>query len=74
MVKRLLESQHDDPQQSQRENIFHTRCKVCENTYSMIVDSGSFYNYCSSRLVDKLALIVAPHLKPYKFQWIKKDE
>ena len=37
----------------------------------MIVDSGSC---CSSRLVDKLALTIVPHPKPYKLQWIKDDE
>jgi len=39
----------------------------------MIVDNGSCCNCCSSRLVDKLALTIVPHLKPYKLQWIKED-
>nr|KYP35564.1 hypothetical protein KK1_043387 [Cajanus cajan] len=32
MVRRLLGSQSSDLDQSQRENLFHTRCKVLENT------------------------------------------
>lgn len=41
MVIRLLENKHVELEQSQRENLFHTRCKVLEKTGSMIVDSGS---------------------------------
>jgi len=37
------------------------------------MDSDSCYNYCSSRLVDKLTLTIIPHSKPYKLQWIKDD-
>nr|KYP37662.1 Transposon Ty3-I Gag-Pol polyprotein [Cajanus cajan] len=32
MVRRLLGNQSNDLDQSQRENLFHTRCKVLENT------------------------------------------
>ncbi|XP_052725959.1 uncharacterized protein LOC128194409, partial [Vigna angularis] len=59
---------------SQRENLFHTRCKVLEKTCSMIVDSGSCCNCCSSRMVEKLGLTTTPHPKPYKLQWIKEDD
>jgi len=38
------------------------------------MDSGSCCNCCSSILVDKLALTIVPHPKPYKLQWIKDDE
>ena len=41
MVKRLLGGQSCDLSQSQRENIFHTRCKILDKTCSLIVDSGS---------------------------------
>jgi len=39
----------------------------------LVVNSGSYCNYCSFRLVDKLALTTIPHPKPYKLQWIKDD-
>ena len=74
MVRRLLGSQPVEIEQSQQENLFHTRCKVFENICSVIVDSGSCCNCCCLRLVDKLALTIVPHPKPYKLQWIKDDE
>ncbi|WVZ02252.1 hypothetical protein V8G54_023058 [Vigna mungo] len=74
LVRRLLGSQQKELEQSQRENLFRTRCKAFENTYSLIVDSGSSCNCCSSRMVEKLALTIIPHPKPYKIQWIKEDE
>nr|KYP30929.1 hypothetical protein KK1_049582 [Cajanus cajan] len=73
MVRRLLGNQSSDLDQSQRENLFHTRCKVLDNTCSLIVDSGSSCNYCSTRLVNKLALTTLPHPKPYKLQWINEE-
>nr|KYP48585.1 hypothetical protein KK1_029737 [Cajanus cajan] len=38
MIRRLLNNQ---PSGTQREKIFHTRCKVLNNACSLIVDSGS---------------------------------
>uniref|UniRef100_A0A151UIQ7 CCHC-type domain-containing protein n=1 Tax=Cajanus cajan TaxID=3821 RepID=A0A151UIQ7_CAJCA len=73
MVRRLLGNQSSNLDQSQRENLFHTRCKVLENTCSLIVDSGSSCNCCSTRLVNKLALTTLPHPKPYKLQWINEE-
>jgi len=62
-VSSLLTSQLMDLEQSQQESVFHTRCNVFENICSVIVDSGSC---CSSRLVDRLALTIVQHPKPYK--------
>nr|KYP32610.1 hypothetical protein KK1_046671 [Cajanus cajan] len=56
MVKRLLGTQPCPTTLSQRENIFHTRCLVSKRSCSLIVDSGSCSNYCSTMLVNKLAL------------------
>jgi len=66
MIRRLLSNQPIPKEPTQRENIFHTRCKILENTCSLIVDSGSCSNYYSTRLVDKLAMTIIPHPKPYK--------
>jgi len=73
MVRRILNNQPSPQALTQRENIFHTRCKILENTCSLIVDSGSCCNCCSTRLVDKLSLIVLPHPKPYKLHWLNED-
>jgi len=37
------------------------------------VDSGSYCNCYSSRLVDKLSLTIKPRPKHYKLQWINND-
>jgi len=50
VVKRQPQTQPNEVDQSQHENLFHTLCKVLENTYSLIVDSCSCCNYCSCRL------------------------
>nr|KYP31276.1 Transposon Ty3-I Gag-Pol polyprotein [Cajanus cajan] len=72
MIRRLLGNQSSDLDQSQRENLFHTRCKVLENTCSLIVDSGSSCNCCSTRLVDKLALTTLESL-PQEVQKLLKE-
>jgi len=53
MLKRLLGGQSCDLSQSQRENIFYTRCKILDKTCSLIVDSGPCCNCCSTILVSK---------------------
>nr|KYP60414.1 hypothetical protein KK1_022819 [Cajanus cajan] len=73
LVRRILSNESSEIDQSQKENVFHTRCKVLENTCSLIVDNGSSSNCCSTRLVDKLALTTKPHPKPYKMQWTNEE-
>ena len=73
MIKRTLNNQPSMNHETQGENIFHTRCKVLENTCSLIVDSGSCCNCCSTMMVEKLDLQVMPHTKPYKLQWLNED-
>ncbi|KAL2347676.1 hypothetical protein Fmac_001676 [Flemingia macrophylla] len=73
MVRKLLRNKPSDKDYSQREDLFHTRCKFLEKTCSLIVDSGSCTNCCSTRLVDKLSLPKLPHPKPYKLQWVNSD-
>ena len=68
MIRKALNNQPSMNHETQRENIFHTRCKVLENTCSLIMDSGFCCNCCSTRLVEKLDLQVIPHPKPYKLQ------
>jgi len=55
MIKRLLGTIPKPLDDTQRENIFHTRClitKLC----SLIIDEGSCTNVASTRVVEKLAL------------------
>jgi len=66
MIRRTLNNQPNMDQETQRENIFHTRCKVFENVCYLIVDNGSCCNCYSIRMVDKLNIQLIPHPKPYK--------
>ena len=72
MIQRSLNNHSSVNQETQRENIFHTRCKVFENVCSLIVDSDSCNNCCSTRMAEKLNLQLIPHPKPYKLQWINR--
>ena len=73
MVRRLLGGQSCDLFQSQREKMFHTRCKILDKTCSLIVYSGSCCNCCSTRLFSKLNLTIIPHPKPYKLQCLNEQ-
>jgi len=73
MICRTLNNQSSPQPESYRENIFHTRCKILENTCSLIIDNELCCNCCSTRLVEKLNLIVVSHPKPYKFHWLNED-
>jgi len=66
MIKGTLNNHPSVNHETQRENIFHTRCKVSENICSLNVDSGSCCNCCSTMMVEKLNLQLIHHPKPYK--------
>ena len=68
VVRRLLGQVSQPFDESQRENIFHTRCLIQNNICSLIVDGGSCTNVASTRVVKKLALPTISHTKPYKLQ------
>jgi len=59
--------------ESQRENIFHTRRLISDKLCSLIVDEGSFANVASTRVVDKIGLPTFSHAKPYKLQWLSEE-
>ena len=73
MVKRFFRSQMQPLKQTQRENIFHTRCPINGKLCSLIIDGGSCTNVASSRLLSKLNLETKPHPRPYKLQWLSED-
>jgi len=54
--------------ESQRENIFHTRCLINDKLCSLIIDQGSCTNVASTRVVEKLRLPTISHTQPYKLQ------
>jgi len=73
MIKKTLNNHPSENHETQRENIFHIRCKVLENICYLIVDSESCCNCCSTRMVEKINLKLVPHPKPYKLQWINEE-
>ena len=74
MVRRLLGSQMQPLDDTQRENIFHTRCIINGKLCSLTVDGVSCTNVASSRLVSKLNLDTKPHPRPYRLQWLREFE
>ena len=74
LVIRCMLGQIQKPfDESQRENIFHTRCLINNKLCSLIVDGGSCTNVASIRVMKKLGLSTISHAKPYKLQWLSKE-
>jgi len=59
--------------ESQKENIFHSRCLINNKLCSLIIGSGSCVNVASSRVVDKFGLKTILHAKPYKLSWLSEE-
>ncbi|KAI4387753.1 hypothetical protein MLD38_000159 [Melastoma candidum] len=60
-------------EENQRESNFHTRCTVEGKVCLVIVDSRSCTNALSSRMVEKLELLIEAHPYPYRLQWLNKE-
>jgi len=73
MVRRLLGSMNKEEDETQRRNIFHSRCMVKGKVCSLIIDGGSCTNVASKRLVEKLGLVTSMHPSPYTLQWLSED-
>ena len=56
VVRRMLGKLQKPFDESQRENIFHTRCLIYDKLCSLIIDGGSCTNVASTRVVEKLGL------------------
>ena len=69
MVRRALHTEVA-PNLEQRENLFHTRCKIGLYLCTLIVDSGSCTNVASQELVRRLKLTQRDHARPYKLNWL----
>lgn len=59
-------------EESQWENLFHTRCQIQGKVCSMIINGGSSYNTASIELVEKLSLPTIKHHRPCRLQWINE--
>ena len=70
VARRALSIQVSEGEEVQRENIFHTRCRVQGKICSMIIDGRSCTNVASTTMVEKLGLPTSKHPRPYKLQWL----
>jgi len=68
VVRHMLGQLQKPFDESQGENIFHTRCLINDKLYSLIVYGGGCTNVASKRVVEKLGLPTISHTKPYKLQ------
>lgn len=46
---------------NQRDNLFHTKCLIKENVWSLIIDSVSYANVDGTTMVDFLKLPITKH-------------
>ncbi|KAK9689361.1 hypothetical protein RND81_09G054900 [Saponaria officinalis] len=70
LVIRNLHTEAVRIEEEQREQIFHSRCKVQNQLCNLIIDSGSCTNAVSRDLVDTLKLPTNNHPRPYKLHWL----
>lgn len=71
ILRRVLHANFVPPTtHEQRENLFHTICKVGDRSCSLIIDTGSCTNVASTKLVDTMNLSTRDHPTPYKLNWL----
>ncbi|KAL4387174.1 hypothetical protein GQ457_09G015960 [Hibiscus cannabinus] len=70
VVKKALSVQTKEEDKEQRENIFHTRCRVEKEVCSLIIDSGSCTNVASTFLINEIGLKTYKHPNPNRLQWL----
>ena len=56
-----------------RNNVFHTKCTSHGKVWKVIIDSGSFENLMSTKMVQKLGLETIPHPNPYQLCWLQGE-
>ena len=70
LVLRSLQTKAVAVDVEQRDQLFHTKCRVGEKWCSVIVDGGSCTNVASSEMVSKLGLSTTAHPRPYSLHWL----
>ncbi|GJU96616.1 putative receptor protein kinase ZmPK1 [Tanacetum coccineum] len=71
LVRRLVLTSVKKSEDSQRHNIFQTRCKINQDVFNVIIDGESSENIISQNIMTRLKLTPTKHPKPYKIGWIK---
>ncbi|KAB5521262.1 hypothetical protein DKX38_025581 [Salix brachista] len=72
LVVRKLLLAPKQKEQTQRHNIFKTRCTVNRKVCDVIIDNGSSENIVSKSMVQKLGLKTEKHPCPYSIGWIRR--
>ncbi|XP_059295621.1 uncharacterized protein LOC132048956 [Lycium ferocissimum] len=57
---------------NQRENLFHSRCKIVDKVCSLIINGGSCTNAVSQFLVEHIKFCTRKHPSLYKLQWFNE--
>ncbi|XP_056698272.1 uncharacterized protein [Spinacia oleracea] len=70
LVLRSLRDQAESINPDQREQLFHTKCRVNDKWCSVIIDGGSCTNVASEEMVSKLGLATTAHPNPYALHWL----
>ena len=70
MVRKLMLT-HKQEENTQRHQLFRTRCTINDKLSELIIDSGSFENIISKEAMKELKLPVEKHPHPYTIGWIK---
>ncbi|KAL4273929.1 hypothetical protein GQ457_13G017350 [Hibiscus cannabinus] len=70
VMKKVLSFQTKEEDKEQRENIFHTRCRVEKEVCSLIIYSGSCTNVARTFLINEIGLKTYKHPNPYRLQWL----
>ncbi|XP_074298803.1 uncharacterized protein LOC141629745 [Silene latifolia] len=69
-VLRTLQVKNIPTDSEQRNQLFHTKCRVNDKWCSLIIDGGSCTNVAYSEMVSKLGLVTTKHPHPYALHWL----
>ncbi|XP_074278625.1 uncharacterized protein LOC141602220 [Silene latifolia] len=70
LVLRTLQVKTIPTDSEQRNQMFHTKCRVNDKWCSLIIDGGSCTNAASTEMVSKLGLVTTKHPHPYALHWL----
>ncbi|XP_074304891.1 uncharacterized protein LOC141639743 [Silene latifolia] len=70
VLRRVVHTQ--SLEESQRQQIFQSRCTIQGRVCHLIIDGGSCANVASTTLIEKLKLPTREHQHPYKIRWLSQ--
>ena len=73
VLRRVLSGQKG-AKDEQRENIFHSSCRVQGKVCFVIIDGGSYANVVSLSMIEELGLQTMTHPHLYNIQWLNQSK